>query len=472
MERGTPVENRITREFLDGTRGKARAVTTSDPAFDRTHAWLGRPVFNRPTFLEAAETRALDHDLGVFLRVLCSLPERLYGGDPGRMARALGLPAVQAEAAVRCAVPGPAVPLGRADLLREQGVFRLVEFNTTSSLGGCEIAEMCRGMLSDTALTEFAARHGLGYGDPAAGVMASMEASTPSSGLPIAVVKWPNSPETALEFGHLKLFVEQLAELGHEAFPCHIGQLRYEGGVLTAAGRRVDRLFRTFQLSRLTGTPETSELAAPLLDAVAAGAAHLFAPLPADLYGIKDCLGLLSDETHRDILDPAELDVVDRLLPWTRPLRVGRVTREGRGVDLVAHVLSERERLVLKPSAGFAGQGITAGWMVDPAEWERRVTAALDSPHVVQERVVADAERFVDDDDPDVLAPCLLNWGVFHTVHGYSGAFIKGIPYGAQDIRFLGDGSHVGCVFHQIGDRTGADRAGHPRDGHRAGERA
>ncbi|MFI1016613.1 hypothetical protein [Streptomyces sp. NPDC020965] len=451
MERGTPVENRITREFLDDPRGKARAVDTGDPAFDRTHAWLGRPVFNRPAFLDADDVRALDHDLGVLLRVLSSLPERLYGGDPGRMARALGLPPDQADAVARCAVPGPPVPLGRADLLREGGRFRLVEFNTTSSLGGCEIAEMSRGMFSDAHLTDFAERHGLGFGDPVAGIMASMEAVCPTrSRLPIAVVKWPNSPETALEFGHMRLFLQQLAELGHDAFPCHIGQLDHRNGVLTAAGRPVDRVFRTFQLSRLTGSPETRELAAPLLDAVVAGSATLFAPLPADLYGIKDCLGLLSAEEHRDSFDSVEQDVIDRLLPWTRPLRVGRVSRAGTRVDLLTHVLAEQENLVLKPSAGFAGQGITAGWMVDAGEWERRVAAALRTPHIVQERVIADVERFVADDDPDTLVPCLLSWGVFHTAHGYSGAFVKGIPRGEQDIRFLGDGSHVGCVLHQL----------------------
>ncbi|MEU7074408.1 hypothetical protein AB0B30_35120 [Streptomyces narbonensis] len=453
MERGTPVENRITRDFLDEGRGRSRAVDTADPAFGRTHAWLGRPIFNRPAFLQSEEVRSLDRDLGILLRVLSSLPERLHDGDPGRMARALGLNEDQAEAVTRCAVPGPPVPLGRADLLRERGRFRLVEFNTTSSLGGCEIAEMSRGMLADRPLAAFAEKQDLGYVDPVAGIMASMAVSCPTgSGLPVAVVKWPNSPETAEDFGHLDLFLRQLAELGHEAFPCHIGQLDYRGGVLTARGRRVDRLFRTFQLSRLTGATEARELAAPLLDAVADGAAAVFAPLSADLYGIKDCLGLISDGTHQDLLDPVEAEVVDRLVPWTRPLRLGRTTREGRTVDLAAHLRSEREHLLIKPSAGFAGQGITAGWMVGPEEWDRSVAEALRSgaPYVVQQRVTADAERFVDADDPDTLAPCLLNWGVFHTVHGYSGAFVKGIPHAEQDFRFLGDGSHVGCVFHRL----------------------
>ncbi|MFE7132319.1 hypothetical protein ACFVIM_15820 [Streptomyces sp. NPDC057638] len=482
MERGTPVENRITRQFLDDARGEDRAADTTDPAFDRTHAWLGRPVFNRPAFLTAPEVRSLDHDLGVLLRVLTTLPQRLYGGDPARMARALGLPEAQAAAIARCTEPGKPVPepvpVGRADLLREDGRFRLVEFNTGSSLGGCEIAEMSRAMGTHKPLAAFAEEHGLGFADPVAAMMASMDAVRAPSGLPVAVVTWPARPGAEPDFTHLRLFLHQLGGLGIDAFPCHIGQLRYEGGALTAAGRRVDRLFRTFQVGRLTGEPESDALAAPLLDAVADGAAALFAPLATDIYGGKDCLGLLSDEAHRDAFDAGEREVIDRLLPWTRPLRAGRATREGRAVDLLDHVRAERERLVVKPSTGCAGQGVTAGWELTPAEWERRIAEALTTPHVIQERVRADSERFLADPAttdpatidpattgpgadpapaaapgpapvPRSLVPALLSWGVFHTVHGFSGAFVKGIPGAAQDIRRLGDGSHVGCVYHE-----------------------
>lgn len=450
MVRGLLVENRTTAAFLADERGPARAVVTGQPAFARTHAWLKRPIFNRPAFLDAAEVTALDHDLGVFLDVLSTLPARFFGGDQAAMARALGLPEAQVEAVARAG--GPPVRLGRADLVRDDTAFRLVEFNTSSSLGGCEIAEMGRGMLTDPALREFSQARGLTFGDPTEGMMASLEASCPSAdGRPLAVVKWPNSADTADDFSHMELFLAQLTDLGYETVQCHVGRLEYRDGVLLAAGRRVDRVFRTFQLSRLTDDAESRALAAPLLDAVADGAAALFAPIQADVYGIKDCLALLSDEANRSSFDAAELDVIDRMLPWTRLLRAGRTSREGRSVDLVEHVLANQNDLVLKPSAGFAGQGITAGWMVTPDEWTRRVTAAVGQPYVVQLRATPTVERFVDDTDPEVLAPCLLSWGVFHTVRGYSGAFVKGIPHGEQDIRFLGDGSHVGCVFHQSG---------------------
>jgi hypothetical protein len=452
MVHGTLVENAITAAFLADERGPARSVDTGQPAFAGTRAWLGRPVLNRPAFLGADTVRDLDHDLGVVFDVLSSLPDRLFGGDHGALARALGLPEAQVEAVTRYSPRTPPVRLGRADLLLDDSVFRLAEFNSSSSLGGCEVGDMNRAMLADEAFRTFAEHAGLTYLDPVEGIMRSQAGFAGSaSPHPLAVVKWPNSPETANDFAHMALFLRRLGELGYEPVPCPISALSYRDGALFAAGRRVEHVFRTFQLGRLTGSAESQELAAPLLAAVADGAATLFAPFSADLYGAKECLAMVSDEYNRSAFTADELSVLDRVLPWTRSLRDTSTTLDGSRVDLLTHVLANRSDLVLKPSVGYAGQGVIAGWLVDQSEWERAVrAAALTGPtHVVQRRMTETAERFVDNDDPNVLAPCLLSWGAFYGADGYSGAFVKGIPGTEQAIRFLGDGSHVGCVFHE-----------------------
>ncbi|WP_436501656.1 hypothetical protein [Actinokineospora sp. HUAS TT18] len=436
---GTLSENPTTKAFL----ADVRSVDTTHEAFGSTHAWLKRPIFNRPAFIDAATVARLDHDLAGMFDLLTSIPDRFFGGDTAAMATALGLPKVQADAVLRSPSATPPARIGRADLMSDGTTFRMVEFNTTSSLGGCEVAEMSRGMRADQRLGVFADQHGYGFHDP---IVAMTESLSPS--LPMAVVKWPNSPETANDFSHMTLFLERLAVGGFDVTPCHIGQLEYRDGKLFAAGRHVQQVFRTFQLGRLVDTAESRELAAPLLAAVGDGAATLFTPFAADLYGIKECLALLSEDRHRDLFTADELAVIDRVLPWTRTLRADKTTRAGEPIDLLDHVRERREDLVIKPSVGFAGQDITAGWMVDQAHWESRLAETVGGRYVVQERVTPVMERFVDDADPLVLAPCLLSWGVFFGERGYTGAFIKGIPRGAQDIRFLGDGSHVGCVFH------------------------
>ena len=45
------------------------------------------------------------------------------------------------------------------------------------------------------------------------------------------------------------------------------------------------------------------------------------------------------------------------------------------------------ERFVLKPNDDYGGHGITLGWTVDAATWEKAVQHALSTPYVVQEKV-------------------------------------------------------------------------------------
>jgi uncharacterized circularly permuted ATP-grasp superfamily protein len=63
-------------------------------------------------------------------------------------------------------------------------------------------------------------------------------------------------------------------------------------------------------------------------------------------------------------------------------------------VDLVPHVLADRERFVLKPNDEYGGTGIVLGWTVDQAEWEGAVRKALAEPYVVQERVAIPYEPY------------------------------------------------------------------------------
>jgi uncharacterized circularly permuted ATP-grasp superfamily protein len=63
-------------------------------------------------------------------------------------------------------------------------------------------------------------------------------------------------------------------------------------------------------------------------------------------------------------------------------------------MDLLAYMLKDQTNLVIKPNDEYGGAGVTLGWMVTPAEWEARLVQALQTPHVVQERVTLPVEPF------------------------------------------------------------------------------
>jgi uncharacterized circularly permuted ATP-grasp superfamily protein len=108
----------------------------------------------------------------------------------------------------------------------------------------------------------------------------------------------------------------------------------------------------------------------------------------------KASLAVLTDELNAEMFATDERLAIARSIPWTRVVEQRTTTWRGAAVDLVRLILDLREWLVLKPNDDYGGKGITLGWTVDNATWEAAVTAALASPHIVQERVEIPSEPY------------------------------------------------------------------------------
>jgi hypothetical protein len=114
----------------------------------------------------------------------------------------------------------------------------------------------------------------------------------------------------------------------------------------------------------------------------------------AKLLHKKMSLALLSDDRYARLYTPAQRRGIARHIPWTRKVREGHTTYEGRVVDLVDLIVRRKDRLVLKPNDEYGGKGVILGWTVDRHEWEQTLLAALTSSYVVQERVPVPREAF------------------------------------------------------------------------------
>jgi hypothetical protein len=446
-------DNAPTRAFLAPYRGASRSLDTGLPGYRRFRSWFTRPLLTRPAFLDAEQTRILDHDLSALLRTLHALPQRLFDGDEAAFARALGWSQPGAAAALT-RLSGPPVPLGRADLVRTPDGFQLVEFNTSSSLGSFEFGELCRATLSDPSFHDFA-EDKLYYVDPLGEMSESL---TRLAGLSladrptVALVDWVSSPVAV----NASLFIDLMVDRGFRVLSCTVADLDLTSAGLTAHGERIDVVYRTFLLKTAAEDPDAGQRLDVLERAVRAGAVTVFTPLNADLYGTKAALAMLSDPAHADRFTAAERKLMDRVLPWTRSMTgAGRTPAEDGG-SLADFVRRHRGDLVLKPSIGHAGRGVVAGWLVSQAEWDALVETSDTGDYIVQRRAQSVAELFYPksaDGDPST---CFLHWGMFVTGSGLSGGFVKGLLDRPQDIRFLGDGSHVGCIFHAHSDAPGA----------------
>ena len=110
----------------DGERGRQAlaelaAMVERDPTL-RIHE--GATVFLRPGFLTAADQSSLDRDIPALYRLMLSVPDRLFGGDPSPLCDMIGLNPFQREA-VLATWWDQDVQLGRADLMRDETGFRL-----------------------------------------------------------------------------------------------------------------------------------------------------------------------------------------------------------------------------------------------------------------------------------------------------------------------------------------------------------
>ncbi len=220
------------------------------------------------------------------------------------------------------------------------------------------------------------------------------EAGAPGGEPVVAIVDWRGLP-TATEF---ELFAAYFAGHGLRALICTPDDLRFRDGRLVAeldgAATPVTIVFKRVLTSELLTHYGAAALDHPLVQAYTAGACVVVNNFRAKLLHKKSLFALLSDERFHAPLDPGERAAVTAHVPWTRVVRPGETTYQGERVDLLAFARANRERLVLKPNDDYGGRGITIGWETDAAGWEAALQTALQSPFVLQERVVIAYEPY------------------------------------------------------------------------------
>jgi hypothetical protein len=399
----------------------------------------------RPVFLEQAELGQLTADLENLYGALTALPGRLFGGDLGAFASAVGLTGEQVGA-VLMARTAPPTRMVRADLYREAAGFRLMELNIGSTVGGGDNAMVNRAMLTNDDLADFVREHSLAYTDTLAEIANTIMAESGISahdGSLVAAVDWP--PAADRFNAVLQTSANELATLGIDFVPCHLRNLSLHDHRVWLGDRPVDVIYRLFMIEDLLH-PDGPALINPVLQAAERGEVKIFTPMHSQLYSSKGALALLSDEANRPLCTEAELASLDRLLPWTRMLRAGPVTVDGDRVDLLDYALGQRENLILKPTSMHGGLGIVAGWQTDQAEWDRQLRELMGQPYVLQRRVRPEPEPFP---GAGGLEPWVLTWGAYLCTRGYGGMWVRGTADRDTGGVNMATGAYATCCFHE-----------------------
>ncbi|HLX49987.1 MAG TPA: hypothetical protein VKS82_16790 [Streptosporangiaceae bacterium] len=410
------------------------------------------PHLSRPLFLGRAEAEQLNSDLQHVRAALASLPAKLYDGDLTAFARDSGLTDSQISAVLRSRAGRPVTEvtqLARGDLYPQPSGLRLLEFNMGSAIAGIDNADLCRAMLRYPLLREFARTHRLGYVDTMSAEIDLIfgETGFARDSYPmVAMVAWSNLYKV---YGStLHKMARRWRAKGLDAHACHIGQLKVRNGKVMLRGRQVDIIFRIFIIEQML-LPEGPALMDPILDAVARGQVAMFTPFDSELFGSKAPLAMISEQRNRHLFSPAELEAIDRVLPWTRMVRPGPVTLEdGSTVDLFDYATSHAADLVLKPTLLHGGVGVLPGWHPDTTEqvWRDELGKAMGGPYVLQRRVVPDPELCPGENGE--LIPWIVTWGVFTFPTGYGGGWARAFPVSSgREVTRAGTGLLYGSTL-------------------------
>ena len=280
-----------------------------------------------------------------------------------------------------------ASPTSRLDffLAPGSGSLGLTEYNAETPAGAAYGDALTDAFQDLPALREFSRSHDLvpvpaRHGVTGALLDAWREFSRGRSKPRIAILDWHDVP-TRTEF---ELFQAHFREIGLECVIDDPRNVEYRGGKLIVDGAPADVIYKRVLISELV---EQMGLESPVVRAVRDRAVCLVNGFRSKVLHKKASLAVLSDEANAGMFTTAERLAIADCVPWTRVVAERITTWRGADVDLMRLMLDLREWLVLKPNDEYGGKGITLGWTVDAPMWEAAVRTALETPHIVQERV-------------------------------------------------------------------------------------
>jgi hypothetical protein len=419
----------VTERYLDACAdGGALSGVFSELSLPPAYrAAYGELRLARPLFVDEDEIVRFGDNLAALYELMASLPERCFGGDLAGYCHALGMDD-RLSALLRLPRRKRIELYGRADAYHDGVSFRLLEFNVGSELGGIDAAQMSRAFLEVPAFGEFADRHGLAFVDTADVLATSLRrAAAPVAHDGEPVVALIESPGALREHGsQFAAIKEAMSRYGIHLLLGELQELTTRKGKLVLRGRSLDVVLRYFTAGQLLEYESGRRDLETLVRAHEAGTTALFTPLQHGLTESKANLALVHDPEHRARFTPSEIELVDRIVPWTRTVGTGASTAGAERAELIDECRARRAGLILKPGTACGGVGVSLGRDLDDREWTAKLKAVRDQDYVVQE-IVSPAPERVPDSRSGELHEWQANWGIFATQAGYAGAFIRAL---------------------------------------------
>jgi uncharacterized circularly permuted ATP-grasp superfamily protein len=234
----------------------------------------------------------------------------------------------------------------------------------------------------------------------------------------IAIIDWDGVP-TSSEF---KVLQDYFVSQGYPAIVADPHELEFNGDCLSVDEFRIDIVYKRVVIHEFL---RRFGLDHPLVHAYRAGQVCMANSFRTKVAHKKSTFAILSDPAYEYLFDAAELEVIQKHVPWTRYVKRSRTVFHGSEFDLLSLILNQREQFVLKPNDDYGGHGVFLGWETDGHEWQQALQAALARPYVVQERVVLEKTAIPAYSDRVYLDELFIDFNPFLFQNEVEGALIR-----------------------------------------------
>jgi uncharacterized circularly permuted ATP-grasp superfamily protein len=355
---------------------------------DRVHC-----PFLRPFFLTEADERRIR----AAAETIAAAGERVAQAavESAELFQALGI--TEAEAALVRLDPGyrTASTASRLDAFLLPDSLHFAEYNAESPAGAGYTEHLCELFDSLAVMTRFKATNHVRFHRPVTGLLQALLASYEEWGgsarpPAMAIVDWREVP-TWSEFEILR---DAFVAAGVPTIVCDPRELTFDGTSLSAAGQRIDLVYRRVLINDIVARPDEC---AALVAAYAARAACVANTFRCKLPHKKAFFAVLTDARFAQLFSDAERALFHASVPWTRLVEDTATEKDEWRGSLLERVRRHREQLVLKPNDEYGGKGVLLGWETDQRAWDSALQSALsDRPGtwIVQERIPVRREIF------------------------------------------------------------------------------
>lgn len=409
-----------------------------------------------PTFINP-QTKDLFLEMAVKVcDLIKSIPARIFDNDPKKIAAYYKLPVTVIKLQLEGITPEHlAQMVGRADFTFSSSGLKCLEFNITPNSSGWQLPEweslylrtpIIHGFLKERQIkinNENYLALFLDHTIRFASHLAAPGNNTRHPELNVALVVGPIDKglhdKNPLLQDLRQLYNEKLSEqaLKGNVFMCDYPDLECSGNMVYLKGKRIHALIELFHGLVKPG----------VMRAYTAGNIRILNGPMTGLLLNKLNLALLSEHEESDVFSSEEKETIKKYIPWTRKIIAGENVFKGEKIIMENFLISNKDRLVIKPSIGLGGQRVYIGQDTFRKQWEDLVNTALHQKNFLVQELV-EAPRGLYQLGEDGCAHHDTVWGVWILGSRYGASFVRALPGGkARRVVNGAQGAEISVVF-------------------------